>query len=298
MKHLKKYISIILTASLLTLTACSNIAPESPGDVTFAEITTPETNSETALETITETDAPTTASPLTSDKYFKYGADEAPKDTEITYNMSTEDEEVKSIIMGLYDKAEEFIYHIASPYEYITLRTSDGSISTDDFKFYIDEDEYNSESRECAHLLPLDIPNIANLEELRERLLICFSEETADSYLDLFTVRCEKLAEKNDKTFLVKPIDDGRIDKRFIEMNGTLYTGVGQDSGICSEFKKIRVLEKNESKIRFAYLTPIKSNGAISACEGILINENGWKFGWYCIDDNDKYIDFNSTWLL
>lgn len=219
--------------------------------------------------------------------------------TAITYKMTAEDEEVKKIIEGIYDDADNFINHVASPYEYIDyeamgIENPESGISgrKDEFLFYTDKNDYDSENEiECFSYVPLSIPGISSCKDLKNRMLTCFTEEVTNDWLRIRTTKCE-LLEKNGKSFLVKLTEGDSIRKDFIELDGKLYAPVGQRMNIFY-LDIIKVIERTESKIKFVY-PQFAADSSLYTVEGVLEYENGWKFGWYCIVSLDPWEgDFN-----
>ncbi len=213
---------------------------------------------------------------------------------EITYKMTAEDEEVKKIIEGIYGDADNFINHIYSPYEYIDFKAlgiedPDGSIkSGDELSFYTNKNAYNSQNKnEDFELVPLSIPNISSREDIKNRMLTCFTEEVADNLIKE-TAKCE-LLEKNGKSFLVKLTEGNSLIASFVELDGKLYAPYGERGrGIVSDFAVIKVLEKTENKITFVY--PVFDyDDSILTLEGVLEYENGWKFGWFCTQMSGQF---------
>lgn len=219
--------------------------------------------------------------------------------TAITYKMTAEDEEVKKIIEGIYGDADNFINHVASPYEYIDYETmgienpeSGISGSKDEFLFYTDKNDYESKNEiECFSYVPLSIPGISSCEDLKNRMLTCFTETVADDWLGWHTAKCEKL-EENGKSFLVKLTEGDSIRKDFIELDGKLYAPFGERMNIFY-LDIIKVIERTENKIKFVY-PQFAADSSLYTVEGVLEYENGWKFGWYCIVSLDPWEgDFN-----
>lgn len=287
----KNFFAIILISSLITLTACDKTEKI---DISIIDISI---NDETTSAT-SESSIPETSAPETTELFY-----EAPENIEITYKMTEEDEELKKIIAEIYDEAKMVILLDNEPMEFSSFVSPnpDGSVTSDDIpRYYYDEDEYNKESSDCETRLPLGKLPFSNLEEMRMHLLSCFTKEFADKYIN-GSKKCEKISEKNGKYFLLKEIEDERYQgNKFIEIDGVLYGSVGSEiCHITSDFSMVRVLEKTEDKITFAYLTRsyLDNPNKIYACKGVLVNEDGWKFGWYCESFNDEYIDFNSTWM-
>lgn len=309
MKHIKKLTAALITVfSLINLAACDNFESDPPIDITFPEITPPVTHS----QTISQTTPPIETEPSVTDEISITPIYDEPyqvhMDTEITYKMTEEDEEVKNIITGLYKKTNALIYLISNPNTVDELATPEGTVGGSDlyniaYRFSVNEEDDNL----IARFLPLkymDYPVISNLDDMREQLAACFTEEIADYCIDRYTMKCEKIAPKGgDNHFLVKHISGCETSSfaQIVEMDGKLYGkcgGSGLMEYMCSSFDQIRVLEKTENKITFAYLSLIGLDESISSCKGTLVNDgDGWKFGWYCTNQNYDFIDFQSTWL-
>lgn len=299
MKQLKQILSALLILPFLIFSAaCNNSAADSSADISASQTEV----SVTDLQTVSQTEPPVTSSPevsQTSAQETTETSADTSAPTAITYKMTAEDEEVKKIIEGIYDDADNFINHVASPYEYIDYEAmgienpeSGISGSKDEFLFYTDKNDYDSENEiECFSYVPLSIPGISSCEDLKNRMLTCFTEEVTNDWLRIRTTKCE-LLEKNGKSFLVKLTEGDSIRKDFIELDGKLYAPVGQRMNIFY-LDIIKVIERTESKIKFVY-PQFAADSSLYTVEGVLEYENGWKFGWYCIVSLDPWEgDFN-----
>lgn len=302
--------SFVNIVAVLTLTACDNFESDPPIDITFPEITPPVTHSQTISQTTPPIETEHSVTDDVSIPPIYNEPHQVHMDTEITYKMNEEDEEVKNIIAGLYRKTNALIYFISSPNTVDELITPEGAVSDSDslyniaYRFFVNEED--AADNLFARFLPLkhmDYPMISNLDDMREQLATCFTEEIADYCIDRYTAKCEMLAPRDDNLFLVKHISGCETPSfaQIVEIDGKLYGkcgGSGLMEYMCSTFDQIRVLEKTENKITFAYLSLIGLDESISACKGTLVNDgDGWKFGWYCTNQNYDFIDFQSTWL-